>query len=94
MKQKVALFKNTEYGNCGPIGVDGHESDDYSLPGYVRVSEWVVIDFPDIDATDEQVAAIDEKITELRAEFQNSLTNLERRKAELLAIPDLRAEAS
>jgi len=67
---------------------------DGALPGYVRISEWVDVDFPpraQAEVVPEELAQIEEKAQELKSDFAKKMGALEERRAQLLAITDERA---
>lgn len=58
---------------------------------YIQVSEVVDVEFPPLDPMDVQrkeITNIDKQIKAFQAASQITLNNLERRKAELLALPN------
>lgn len=87
---KIALYKS-QYGYSSPIAIDDDDScwaDDDG--GYVRVSEVVEVEFPELDrktVLDKQLAVIDKQIQSVRAECEVKIGRLDRQKQELLALP-------
>jgi hypothetical protein len=86
---RCALIKSMEYGSVCVHGQNWRDDDEVSLPGYVRVSDIVEIEFPPL-SDDAVVAgairALDETRAELSREFARKLADIDRQKAELLAI--------
>jgi len=86
---KIVLVKNIEYDFDSVIisdsGVAGLDDE------YVQMSETIDVDFPmlsDVDLNSKKIDAIDKKIAKAEA----GIYLLEQTKAELLAIPDMRAK--
>lgn len=92
--KKVAMFEEVSAGFTVVFEFPTwSDEDDYTMDGYVRVSEWTDIEFTPINhqsVVDQKIAIIDAEIQDARAKFQVTLNGLEQRKAELLAIPDMR----
>lgn len=92
MKQRVAVFQRgidstwlTVWGQP-PYNEDG---DDWHIEGYFRISEWVDVDFAERRAEDiipQQIAALDRKAEEVKAEFTRKLQEIAQARATLLAI--------
>jgi hypothetical protein len=64
--------------------------------GYLRVSEYVEVEFPSLpmeDVVPLQVAAVERSIEKLTAEYAKELDLLQARKADLLALTDQRETA-
>ncbi|MCP4256589.1 MAG: hypothetical protein GY774_03570 [Planctomycetes bacterium] len=61
----------------------GHEMDNCSLIEVVDID----LDINREEVTQTAVDAIDKRATQIRAESESAITDLERRKSELLAIP-------
>jgi len=87
---KIVLMKHVEYNyetvvianDDGKLGI--YEGDDY-----VRLSRTLIVDFemlPDADIVGAKVAVIDKQMVKVRADAEASITALEGRKQELLAI--------
>jgi hypothetical protein len=91
---KIALFKDVQFDST-PIfaqpsyGTD-EEKDAYTLRGYVRISEWIDADFPQL-STDEviqsQLKVIDEAEQQARKRFNEQLERFNGMRANLMALP-------
>ncbi len=82
---KLAQFEEQERGW---LSVSGAHLDE--VEGYIRISEWVDVDFPPLptgDVVPRQLAAIDAEIAEVIDESEKRLSKLNRRKADLMALP-------
>lgn len=80
---KVALFKHIK------CNFDMTWPAESNPDGYVRISEPLECDFvmlPPVDLVAAQIAELNKLEQEARAEFQQTLNEFARRKAELLAI--------
>ena len=87
---KIAQYKNVEHGYICirepfPYG-------DGEWPGgeVFRVSEWATVDFVPIDRevlVAREVAALDKAAADIQAKAYDAIQIIERRKAELLALP-------
>ena len=82
---KLALFKHMEYGfeSAGEETLEG-------CGDYVRLTEYVDVDFhrlPYGDAEKAEIAIIDKQIKSEQAESEVKIGRLNQRKAELLALP-------
>lgn len=66
---------------------------DGTLPGYVRISEWVEVEFPPRieSSAPEEVAQLQAKLAEIDAEHGKKQIAIKIRIANLLAISDQRA---
>jgi len=85
MKRRLALYKSTEHG----FECTANESFE-EVSGYVRLSEYVDIDFPDLPSSDivaKQVAALNEEIQRVQADTERKLNGLRQQRDELLALP-------
>lgn len=84
---KIAQYKNVAYDfEC--VSDDGLAT----CKDYVRLSEWVDVDFPPIpreETVKAELAILEEEANEIRAETQQRLNEIERRKQELLALPSV-----
>lgn len=63
--------------------------------GYVRISEFVEVEFPPLKdqvIVEKQIAALDKAETELRTKFQAALNGIEQQRQELRAITYTPAE--
>ena len=87
---KLVLLKNVEFNYETIAEVTDFLSLDYYLEdGRVPISTVVDIDFKMLDTNevvDAQVTIIDKQMTKVRADAEASITALEGRKQELLAI--------
>ena len=89
----IAEFKMTGMGgNFRSVWHRENMHADGNIPGYIRVSEWIEVAFPPrLESTTlEEVAALDEKLEELKAEFARKVNAIETAKANLLALSDQR----
>lgn len=88
---KIVLSKHIEY-NFDAAWVIGFDKsvEDVMPDGYVQTSEVIDVEFTmlEVDFTAEKVKVIDERISKAEA----GIYLLKREKAELLSIPDMRAE--
>ena len=87
---KIALFKNVQHDfeTAGEEGLDG-------CAGYARLSEYVEVDFPMLDAetlTKIQIDIIDTQIKTVQVAAEVKLNELKQRRDELLALPNLSQE--
>ncbi len=94
MKARVAMF---QYGTdsswitaWNQRSHCGNDNDDaYAVDGYIRITEWVDVEFPDLppDVTVPAcIAALDRKAEEVKAEFTAKLREIADAKASLLAL--------
>ncbi len=87
---KLAEFKHIgDRGDYRTIWKQTMMHTDGTMPGYVRVSEWVEVDFPprrDEAAIPEEVRQLDAKLEELKADFAKKVTAIEEAKANLLSL--------
>lgn len=85
MKKRIAVWKDTKQGYTF---ISEHE---FSAGGEnVRLTEWLEADFVELPAkevVEGEVAALDRLAEEVRAAAHDKLQFIERRKAELLALP-------
>ena len=82
---KVAIFKNLEH-NFTCVNDDGLEG----CESYVRLSEYVDVDFPLLsneDVVAKQVDALEEAKKNIQAQTERKLTEIDRQIGELLALP-------
>ena len=91
---QIAQFKHVgDGGDYTCIWKRSMMLKDDNLAGYVRVSEWIEVEFPP-RAPDamipEEVRQLDAKLEELKADFAKKVTAIEAAKANLLAITDSR----
>ena len=90
MKMRVAVFSHG-VDTAWLVTWNQHEGDDdsYCPGGYVRVSDWVDVDFPErprADVVPEQIAKLDERADEIRREMLAKLNEIACEKASLLAL--------
>lgn len=96
MKVKIAAIKYVEPGSVIFGGItflqanpDGtHFTDTH--PNYLRLTEWTDVELPDLpkqDLVSAQVSALDEAERELRRKFADALSEIGRRRQELIALP-------
>jgi hypothetical protein len=91
---KIALFKNVGFDSISIFEpskyLPDEEKEAYTLPGYVRISEWIDVDFPPL-STDEvvqsQIKVIDEAEQRARDLFHEQLERFKGMRANLLALP-------
>ena len=88
---KIVLLKNIKHDfDSVVITRDDASVEAYIEDGeYIQLSEVIDIDFPmlNVDLTEAKIAVIDKEIQKAKA----GIELLEQAKAELLAIPDMRA---
>ena len=92
MKARVAMFQR---------GVDStwtttwsqpqytDEGDAWTIDGYTRITEWVDVEFPALPpevTVPAQIAALDRKAEEVKAEFAAKLREIAEARASLLAL--------
>ena len=92
MKARVAMFQR---------GVDStwtttwsqpqytDEGDAWTIDGYTRITEWVDVEFPALPpevTVPAQIAALDRKAEEVKAEFTAKLREIADARASLLAL--------
>ncbi len=85
MKVKIAMYKWLKYPTWNPTFRFETDLEDKD---FIRVSEFVKVDFPEIevDIVGAEVKAIDETIEEIKAEAMKKVSELQIRKQELLAL--------
>ena len=84
MKLKTAIYK-TDYSDA--VAIIGDWADKYS--GYVRLTEFVDVDFPDLDTPTvlaNEIAALEAEIEEVQKGAIEKISNLNAKKQELLAL--------
>lgn len=72
------------------------DSDTGEHEGYIRLSEWVEVDFPPIAdqvVIEQEIIQLNAKAAEIRATLGVQIAAIEARKAELLCITDQRETA-
>ena len=97
MKRFVAVFLTT-IGSNQVIGAYEHyeeserlEKTDKTLEevGYTRLTQWVEVDFPELEKVDmvgAEIKYLDKQLKEAEEKLDEVKTRVERRKSELLAI--------
>lgn len=86
MKKTVAVFLWADLG-VYTVAEDGLDKRDHD---YVRVTELVEVEFPELEQVDvlqAQIAALDEQAEKVRADMGKKLTAIAQKKQELLALP-------
>ena len=91
MIKKLVLMKNVAYGYATVTDVDDDGKSSYydGDTNYVRLSEVIEVDFPELsskDVVEAEIAVLDKQMTKVQADCQAALTSLEGRKQELLAL--------
>jgi len=84
MKVKIAKFKSVD---CMSISFLEEWAEDWD--SYVRISEYVEVEFPDREKAEyikEEINLLDKMADEIRAKATEGLSNINRRKEELLAL--------
>ena len=90
MKQRIAMFKSL--GACSftsPWSLYPDADDTYCPSGYVRISGWVDVDFPERSAEErvpEEIAQLDAQAEEVKREFAAKLRAIAEAKGTLLAL--------
>ena len=91
MQRTVALFE-TKYGTITELGCSKEETSRYessTWAEYTRVTEFVLIDFPDLpkaEIVNRKIAALDSVMDQVKTEATQKLQELGQRRQELLAI--------
>lgn len=89
MKQRIAVFQNVKFNYDHTTTVDMAKDD----PEYVRITEWVEVEFPDIKKEEiikDMVSSLDKQIEVERAESHSRVNRLLNKRQELLALPQLK----
>jgi hypothetical protein len=84
MKEKIAKFKDINGRYTAILGEYATDWEDY-----VRSSEYVVVEFPDREKAtviQDEIKVLDKMADEIRAKATEGLSNINRRKEELLAL--------
>jgi len=84
MKQRLALFKNVEWGYVFASEESREDADDY-----VRITEYIEVDFPDLPlcmVVNSQIDALDKAAEELGKKYMEGLESIKQKKAELLSL--------
>lgn len=87
VKIGIALFQSEYGGICPHDAEKGYAAEKDT---YVRVSEIVEVEFPPADRTEVitgMVKQLDEKINSVRANAEREVTELTRKRNDLLALP-------
>ena len=87
---KIAQFKSLEYGYESIQDESFEDIDDY-----IRISEYIDVEFTEINREEivsAEISVIDKKIKSVNLAANQKVSELERIKAELLAIPDMSNE--
>lgn len=82
---KVALFKSMEYG----IEMVSTQATEKYSNGYVRISEYVDVDFPPLQdeaVVRQQIEKLDEIADKITDDYRNKIAEIQDRKSKLLAI--------
>jgi hypothetical protein len=89
MKTKIAKFRSLGEYPC-TIVIEREEKDlDMPLQGYVRLSDWVSVEFPlrrPDELVPEQLAVLDEAEKSLRLKFEQKLHEIAGERAKLLCL--------
>ena len=92
MKARVAMFQrglDSTWMTAWSQPQYTDEGDAWTIEGYTRITEWVDVEFPDLGAEDlvpAQLAALDRKAEEVKAEFTAKLREIAEARASLLAL--------
>jgi len=85
MKKKIAVFEYIDSCLAGVQTVRDYEGSGSTI----RVSEWLEVDFPEREKSEilpEIVEGIDKEIEEIKEKAMNAVSELQTKKAELLAL--------
>ena len=89
MKKKIVLMKSVEHDYETVMFIDERRGIDLWTDDYAQLSEVMEVDFKELSddvVIKNQVAIIDKQITKVMADSEASITALNGRKQELLAI--------
>ncbi|MFA5875240.1 MAG: hypothetical protein WC901_00935 [Candidatus Margulisiibacteriota bacterium] len=89
MKMFVCVYKTTYGSNIISSSETKEECEYYENEGYVRITDWVEVDFPERsegEIISSQVNAIDTLIEKTKEEFSQKIGKLNQKKQELLAL--------
>ena len=92
MKKKIVLMKSVEHDYETITILNGDRDVPFWSDKYAQLSEVVEVDFKDLSdevIVKNQVDIIDKQITKIMADSEASITALNGRKQELLALPSL-----
>ena len=92
MKARIAMYQQgINSGWHTPVSQPKNSGmgDAWKLPGYTRVTEWVNVEFPALAPeviVPAQIAALDRRADEVKAEFAAKLREIAEARASLLAL--------
>ena len=89
MKQKIVLMKSVKHNYVTAMLIDDKQGLDFWTDSYAQLSEVIEVDFKELRdeiVIKSQVAIIDRQITKVMADSEASITALNGRKQELLAL--------
>ena len=92
MKKKIVLMKSVEHDYETLMIIEDGRDVPFWSDKYVQLSEVMELDFKDLSdevIVKNQVDIIDKQITKIMADSEASITALNGRKQELLALPSL-----
>ena len=92
MKKKIVLMKSVEHDYETIMFINDRSGLDLWADDYAQLSEVIEVDFKELSdeiVIKNQVAIIDKQITKVMADSEASITALNGRKQELLALPSL-----
>ena len=92
MKKKIVLMKSVEHDYETLMIIEDGRDVSFWSDKYAQLSEVVEVDFKDLSdevIVKNQVDIIDKQITKIMADSEASITALNGRKQELLALPSL-----
>ena len=92
MKKKIVLMKSVEHDYETIMFINDRLGLDLWTDDYAQLSEVTEVDFKELSdeiVIKNQVAIIDKQITKIMADSEASITALNGRKQELLALPSL-----
>lgn len=85
MIKRMAIFKDVKYGfdACSESGLE-------ESPDYIRLSEYVDVDFPMLppeETVSKEIEMLDKLSCSVRAKYHDDIAEIDRKKAELIALP-------
>ena len=92
MKARVAMFQRGSDSSWQTVfarPLESHEGDAWTVYPYTRISEWVDVEFPALAPeviVPAQIAALDRRAEEVKAEFTAKLREIADARASLLAL--------
>ena len=92
MKARVAMFEQgitSGWLTTWSQPAHSEKGDAWALPGYTRITEWVDVEFPALAPeviVPAQIAALDRRAEEVKAEFAAKLREIAEARASLLAL--------